>query len=219
MRTTIIASVAALVVGLLLGLIAGNTIGVVLLRALLTSALVGGGVFGIGLLVKKFLPELSSGTVPSSDLSEMAEPSESGRKVDIVVSDDAEEDEAQSSQKMPRNTEDTGNMFAQESGLEAIVEEVAEEGIDSGDVVADDDGGFDEDSFYAGVENLPDISGFETSFSRGIDEDAGDSEGDFDSGPSSSSSRSSSRSGSKGTADDMDPKIIARAISTALKKG
>lgn len=212
MRATIIAAIVAFVLGLLLGILAGNSVLIVLGRALLSAALSAAGVYGISSLIKKVFPELMPDASPRSDLADLGAAEGLAQNVDIVVSDE------EGSQIDAEESSGGSNLFDQGRGLESIVEEVVEESIDARaqtEYAAEPE--FNEESFYLGVENLPDIAGFESSFGSGLNhstEEAGDS-GELDEDIPARGPRSSGSGNNEG----MDPKLIARAISTALKKG
>lgn len=204
---------AGLVLGILIA-VAGGVAGEipplqVLLRAVL-SGLAGGFFFMlIWSIARRYLPELIQPTDQSSDTDAMSDGR--GSTVDIVLQEDeamgadqAQELRAMRNQAGYRDTSDDE---------EDIIEEVADESVSPAQPLLASEG-FSEDAFYSGIEQLPDIGGFTESFSPGGED--GGAAGMEDSGPMISPGESiSSGSSSKG---GMDPKLMAQAISTALKK-
>ncbi|KGE73542.1 hypothetical protein [Spirochaeta lutea] len=224
LKTGTVVAAAFFVIAFILGLLSGNGFGVILLRALLSAAVAGGAAGGVHLLLAHFVPELfaegdSNDRISDigSDLVQGAPNPGPGSNVNIVIDDeqDSEEFDTQGAESTPQKPRH------QASELEEMVEEVAEDS-DTVTEIADEapeESGFDEEAFYSGVDSLPDISGFEDSFSKSVglsseeeDSGSGDVEDSVSGGSPSQGSSSSSQHG------DMDPVMIARAIQTALKK-
>lgn len=204
---------AGLVLGILIA-VAGGLAGEIpplqiLLRALLA------GIFGsflfllIWSVAKKYLPELvqEADSTPEGD----GFASNNGSTIDIVLQED-ESMGADQAQELRAMRAQSGYRDNSEDD-EELIEEVADDAVASTAPLLSQDG-FSEDAFYSGIEQLPDIGGFTESFTPGGED--GSSTGTDDSGPMISPGESiSSGSGSKG---GMDSKLMAQAISTALKK-
>lgn len=219
MRTALIAAAAGFGISLLLGLIAGNPFGIILLRSLLSAAGLGGAVFGIGLIIRKFLPEL----VARSDTDPAAEGGGMGEIINIVS--DKDDDETAFYANQTREPGDQDNLFAEEAraSLDEVVEEVTETNVTALDDMYSDPDSISGDEVGDNAGPLPDIAGFESSF--GAAEGTGGSGevqegGEYapESGTSASPARSSSGSQSERLPNGMDPALIAKALSTALKR-
>ncbi len=229
MKTIIIIGSGCLVMFIGLGIISQNALPVILFRSALSSALVVFGYAGGSFLVKKYLPELLDGKQNDGDLDTFDSPRDgepvTGRLVNYVIDGDGEQASSQTSppkknyQAMGDEDDESDNIFTKESSLSEVIEEVAENALESdsgGSSTLDtqeDDQEFREDAFYAGVDNLPDIAGFETTFYSEGSDDSNTSEDDF------MPNQSSPAKSSGGNTGGMDPQLIAKAISTALKKG
>ncbi len=210
------------------------------------SAALGAAAFFV---IQKYIPELLTElrvTIPGDDLlgGDIAGDlnsgdRKSGERVNILVDDESEDQaetlrrevnqqsgDSQSGTTEPGGTgplvgydvATPGDIFTEKEN--GIVEEVHG---DSGNLSDGASPSFEDDVFYSDLKNLPDISGFsaafhENSFNDGNESSEGEGAAAADSEiePDFSGSRES-----KAPADemDMDPKIYAEAIRTALKKG
>lgn len=192
--------------GLVLAIVAGLVGGVpfvdILIRSLIAS-LVSGGIFlGAWTLAIRFLPELN----PQSSISDDAHGTDDG-PIDITVADD---DSGSDQASDLRTMAAAGSRSTRSFEDEDIIEEVRDEPAVSTPV--DDNGpGFSEEAFYSNIDQLPDIGGFSDSFGSSGDDDAPTVDTGISDTPVSG--------GGGSTKGGMDPKLMAQAISTALKKG
>ncbi|MEW5814185.1 MAG: hypothetical protein AB1798_02155 [Spirochaetota bacterium] len=206
-------TVGAVVLSLLAGIIGGVSFGIILLRAIVGGLAFGLFGLGAGYIIRKFLPELFK-TLPDE---ETTDGSESG--IEIILPDENPHEKI--------NTEEAAQEFApggqaifsedELSDSEELIEEVEERSsiiesrIDKEAEEAEEMEPLDSDSalaFSDKIDNLPEITAFESSFS---------STGEVD------SLKSSGKSAPANDAIDvlgnqMDPKVVARAIQTIMKK-
>lgn len=113
-----------------------------------------------------------------------------------------------------------GNLFVEDES--SIIEEVHEERTASQKQGSVNAPNISDDDFYSGVENLPDISGFSESFDDGSFSDDEEEVPEGETGPDSDMGSTLSDFNSGGTSNDVgsddDPKVIAQAIRTLMKK-
>ena len=229
-------AVVAFVLSLLSGILAGVPFVVLLLRAILGSALFSALGTGIGFLVQRQLPEL------------LETPGESGARaqprVDITVGDEEEAEAAPESSGEseeegelasldaediesvgPKEEEGTENapplQSPQQDITESLVEEVEEAALPDEELTAASQ--FDEEETQSeeleSVDELPDIGGFEGAFEDGSTGANGEGYGGEGSSLSDYGSGSSSkRSAPEGFDSGNDPAQIAKALQTMLKR-
>jgi hypothetical protein len=178
-KAVIVAGVGAMGIALLAGLIGGVAFGTLILRAVLGGLFFAGAAVAVGLLVRRFLPELLEvfGDSARGDV---------GRHVDMVVDEDVdlltpieepsfsdEESEAEEGAEMEAVSEEVSE-DAEEGGelVEEVTEVGREEAADSTmpPRVPDVD--------VSSVDKLPDLDGFVDSFQDDgtvevVDEDEG----------------------------------------------
>ena len=189
-RVTGIVAAGSAALTILIAGIAGRAFGVVVVRALIVSVLSVGIATGLQILIMRFLPELAQ--------FGRSEAPAAGSSLNVVVGDD--EAPVQSA---PREESIPAEDWQGDDG--GIVEEVEEtravEHNEQADIV----------DVGAGMDDLPDVAGLESSF-RDLSAEPGDEESDGGSPTTSSGS-----SGGAG-ADGQDPAEIARALQTMMKK-
>ncbi len=198
------------VISLLAGVIGGVAFGTILWRGILGAAGFGALGFGISYLIDKYLPELTGAE---------GEPELGSEGVDIVIEDE----------EMPPRTarEDFGEGEEESEEGAGFVEEVEEtvgEDESTGEPSEDD---FSEESseespefiptdITSDIDTLPDIGELAGSFEGGEGSDIQD----YDDGSTGESA--GGRSGRSSTVDllgeEKDPREIAKAVQTILKK-
>jgi len=110
---------SAFVVATLTGILAGVELGVILLRALLGGALFGGFGYGAYVLISARLPELvSAGSGTAAGASAEPEGAEYGQNVDIVVDDDTEGPEGETTAAAAAEAGAAGDALAETSAEE-----------------------------------------------------------------------------------------------------
>jgi len=226
-KITVFGSGITFVLALMLGFISGNTLVTVFLRALVSALIFGVGSFFVTFLVRRFLPELLDVPASGRPASDLGGPEDSGegnvqrtrQRVNILI-----QDEDGGVESLGQDDQEDGNLFTGDSSLSQVVEEVVEERVSAvslGESLEHSGNSaefFGDEGSDASGDNLPDIAGFESSFVSSTKEN-NDTEGTLEEGePVSTNSGRSKRSGSAGLPETMDPQIIAKAISTALKK-
>ena len=234
-KIVLYSAAAAFAVSILTGLIAGVSIGTAVLRALIAGVLFAGGVLLARTLIERYMPELL--TLMSG---ERYESPQSGSGIDISIGDDEEQQSTGSGSELrsdsPVAASTSGGLFD-----ESLIEEVDESPLDDNPV-----GGasaFDEAESIGEAsdegKSLPELEGL-GAFEPGLEaeqvsssNDGGSTAGagappdagasDDDDGPDDldfldndpvSRSTSDSASGSEGG----DPKMMAEAIRTVLKR-
>jgi hypothetical protein len=233
-------AVAGLVLGLLGGILGGVEFGVLVLRMLISAIVAGALGAGGYFIVQKFLPELLTISMNEGDDSPLdpglgGEMSAAGSTVDIVIDDDGppaadqagelrrEMSDGESDADYPRRAqamseETPRNLFVEDENT--IIEEVREDGAPA----PQPSGGGREEEFDSDFSALPDIAGFSDSFNDGNFADEGEiPEGEMtpDSDQGSALSGFGGQETSFAQADsgsDDDPKILAQAIRTLMKK-
>jgi hypothetical protein len=225
MKSSLLVSGISFILSLLLGVLSGNLLVTLLVRSIVTSLVVTGGYLAITQVLKKFVPELfdlidsnSSSQDGVSDGNETID--RLGKRVNLVVDDEDSLDALSENHSSNRN-----NLFDTESGLDEVVEEVQETGVSNIDSKVEfnqtSDDQFLEDDQEISDNELPDISGLQSTFvsneSSEEQENSSQSDDDYPEETQYSSSGRSSKSGDGQLV--ADPKILAKAISTALKKG
>lgn len=202
----IVAGVAAMILSLLVGVIAGVRIGALMLRALLSAAVFGGGALLVGTLIDRFLPELVEGSGVDDD------PGSPGR-IDIVVDEqpepDGEDEEVGDGNGTRRPTFDPDIVEEVEEGESSDAEQLMREAEaeESGPAIEVGDEPLDE---------LPDIGSLADSFvSRGSEDSSSENSDndDYEETPKRSQKRSSQPD--MGDAGN-DPAAIAKALRTML---
>lgn len=199
-RTAIIGAAVGAGLALILGLFSGASFDAVLLRLLLSSALTAGIFVSISLVSKRFLavdgddPLASDEDDGTMDQGQsMAMDPENGTMVDVAVSGDEGELEG-----VYGTTTSTVPMVQE-------VEEVASTMEPQPSVASSE-------AFTQGVDHLPDIGGYADTFGSAPPVENDNPESGFGSaGPTSSG-------GVGGGGSALDPELIAKAISTKLKR-
>ncbi|MFP4565433.1 MAG: hypothetical protein ACLFNX_02960 [Spirochaetaceae bacterium] len=217
---------SAFVIAVLTGAVAGVGFGTLVLRAVIGAIVFAGLGYGSYIVISARLPELVSG---SSVASTAAETEGYGRNVDIVVDDEAGEDEfpvgddagpVQTGEPEGRSSRDPDDEVgdleevaeddetAADGGDELVeeVEEVAAAPADSPARTYGESEDIDENS----VDTLPDIGGFAGDFeSEGaVVVEENDSDGGF----------GGSGRGGRAHGVEQDPEIIAKALQTVMKR-
>jgi hypothetical protein len=215
MKSLVIISGITFSLALLLGVLSGNLLLTLVVRSVITTGVVAGSYVLIREVFKKYMPDLfdeaQDGSQSTDDGTvESGTGPRKGRKVNILVDDSDEDDNFKG--------DNDENMFQDPAGLDDVVEEVQESGIArvNSDVELLDQN----DEQHISDNELPDISGLQSTFvsSDPENEQSSSSESDDDYHEETQYSRSRSK---KGGNEQLvaDPKILAKAISTALKKG
>jgi len=237
-------AIIGLGIGVLIGVVGGIAGGVpflvVLLRSIISGLIGALLLYGLKILVDRFLPGLFSDEPtrdPIEDIS--ASDKDIGSNVDIVLPGDVPDDtgdQASGLRAMVQNEaaagaylagEDAGQSFRNPEPADAG-EVLENEGVAVDEVPdttrssAEDGGtakaGFSEDAFYSGIEHLPDIGGFSEHFGQ-TGETSEPVEGE--SGPAlidTDNSEPAVRSSGGGKSSELDPELMAKAIRTALKR-
>lgn len=189
---------AAFLLSVIVGALGGVAFGAILVRAFIAAILFAGGTAGGQIVIRRYLPELAS------PATESAPDPEVGRTVDVVVDDEvdlAEGEEIEDSEEVIGEAEfaDDEAQYAGDDSDEQVEEldEVSEDQPSDGDPAPE--GELIEESEEvpkSGAANLPDLGSYEDSFVQ--------SEGGFADAPE--------------TQSGDDPKIMAKAIRTILKR-
>ena len=223
-------------VSLISGFLGGNPFGNVLLKMLASSFLLAAVGFGVGLLIRRYLPELAFNR-ESQDRTGDSGPDSSG-EVDIVIPEENPHlrngVSVVSSDLLGREVSDISEgavgLDKSEENAEEVEEVTAE---DDGEVVSSDLSGREEvleeepallespstDAFFAAeadVDSLPEMEGIEGSFTG-----ASESEPASPAGRSPSPSDGmddSRRSKTEKIMQSEDPAYLAKAVRTFLKK-
>ncbi len=207
-------------VSLVSGFLGGNPFGNVLLKMFASSFLLAAVGFGVGLLIRRYLPELAFNR-ESQDRTGDSDPDSSG-EIDIVI---------------PEENPHLRNGVSEVSDIsegEVVLDESEENAEEVEELTAEDGGGeevLEEESALrdssstdalfaaeaeADVDSLPEMEGFEGSFT-----------GDSESEPASPAGRSPSpsdgmdnsrRSKTDKIMQSEDPAYLAKAVRTFLKK-
>lgn len=232
-----ISAAGAFLLSALIGVISGVTFGTLLLRALVSAALFGGGSFAACMLLERYTPELISS--PSADQDS------AGGHVDISVGEDDDygNEESPSGSELPRQdtrggfddslVEEVEEAPAESRGVErspaarSAAEDARSDAAQRDDVEPDDDGAlpsFDGLASEFGGDSSETGESMNESSPPGSDGVAAESESDqkalFSSAESDDdeaqldSIEGSPDSGSEGG----DPKVMADAIRTVLKR-
>jgi len=206
---------AAFVLSFLIGIISGVGIAVVLLKALIFAAVFFALSCLVLWLISQFLPELLN---PGED--ELGFPI-SGSKVDISLGDE------QIPGAFPTDNselvDDIAGRPATPAKSAALPLDQGENAEYNGEKGIEDDLGVLESPDFApegmmgevGAEALPDMDGLAETESEDVTDEVAAADIDFE---SSESRRSSSSSKKPGMAGDFNPKELAQAIQTVLKK-
>jgi len=220
-------------IAILGGIVGGVSIGVILLRALV-SGLVAALLFaGMDWVASKFLPDMTGKPADGPDLDDnldsFDEPNPSlGTRVNVVLpGDDLYEDQATALREQVSHAHHSGvtrpepvyaseNLFVDADSDEGMVEEVPEVpgvAMEEGQV----ESSFSEEAFYAGIDKLPDIGGFSEHFSSSDDE-SGQKPETSGHGIAETSFSHVAKESSSSSGKNVDTKLMAQAIRTALKK-
>jgi len=206
-RASGVGAAAAFMLSVLVGLISGVSFGTVLLRALFSGIVFGAGVYGARLLLARYVPELlNAGNVESA-----------GAGVDISVGDD--DDEAELTAAAERAGESGGDGF--DDSLVEEVEEVPAAETRPQTKPAPDSGIAEEATgeLLDSNDELPELDGFSDTFSSSTPSDAeGEPSENSHSGRNSEGLDSLDGSSSSGGGDGSDPRVMADAIRTVLKR-
>ena len=229
---------AAFVVSFFTGLLAGVSFGVIVLRALIGGALFGAATLVARMLIERYVPDLLALTT-----AEKEESRRSGGGIDISVGDDT--DGLPASAPAAGAADDSEGGASSNSGSlfdESLIEEVAEAPLDEEQTggshrAEDSDGG---KSTFGDGEGLPDLDG-SGSFEPGLGAEhvssgesaapsSGDREKADDQGAQDDtdvegidslddiSGSTSSTGKTQGNSEGGDPKMMAEAIRTVLKR-
>ena len=199
---------AAFLLSVLVGLISGVSFGTVLLRALLSGIVFGLGVYGARILLARYVP----------DLLNVGHAESTGPGVDISVGD--EEDDSELAAEANRGYEESGDGF-DESLVEEVEEAPAAESQqetrpepESG-IVAEEDA-----EFLERADELPELEGFSGTFSStaSLDDDSEPSEQPRSNRNAEGLDSLDGSTSSGGGRDANDPKVMADAIRTVLKR-
>jgi hypothetical protein len=218
MKAQQVMGLSGAVLGLLIAVIGGIANGIqfayVLLRSL-ASAVLGGLLFmGIYTVAKRFLPDLV-GTDAGGSIAETLE--EGSSSIDITLDEeDYIPDQAHELRAMRSQSRDLAE--ADENSSE-MIEEVVEDSVVAPGV--DSFESFSEEAFYSGINELPDIGGFADNFAVSGGSGSGSTTaGNNEADPlfSDSTVDRDMASPAKKSKSSIDPKMMAQAISTALKK-
>ncbi|MFP4301036.1 MAG: hypothetical protein ACLFPW_08165 [Spirochaetaceae bacterium] len=227
----------AFILSLLTGIFVGVPFLVLLLRAILGSALFSALGTGIGFLAQRQLPELfeapgesSGGAQPRVDITigdeeeeEVPEPAEESEdtKEGGLTSLDAEDIESVGPKSEEAPEREAPLQAPQQDITESLVEEVEEAALP--DEALSTASQFEEEETQSeeleSVDELPDIGGFEGAFEDGSSGESGEGYRGEESSLSNYGSGSASRRSRPGGFDaGNDPAQIAKALQTMLKR-
>ena len=190
LRIALYAAITGLILALVGGIFGAVDFGIIVIRMLLSAAIAAAFGAGTVILVQKYLPELfTSNETPDTALSKPEVDNVQGETVDIVVDDDFEQ--AALRDEESKQSADDPISGAETADKESLKQELASVGDSS---------------------ELPNLEEWADTFSG----KSGESNEVKTASGNSSAGASSGGTAAAGTEDD--PKLIARAIQTLLKK-